>query len=124
MGWQATRSVAANFPAKETLLLSCVGLVPHLEERGASLSSSSATGPIVFALCATALAWNLTDVALLIAVGFGGFLRTMEALTLQRFQITAHNSFILLTLPATKTGKRTGETRSVIVDDPLLVSII
>ena len=26
------------------------------------------TGPIVFALCATALAWNLTDVALLIAI--------------------------------------------------------
>ena len=62
-----------------------------------------------------------TDVALLIAIGFGGFLRTMEALTLQRFQITAHISFILLT---TKTGKRTGETQSVIVDDPLLVSII
>ena len=82
------------------------------------------TGPTVFALCATAFAWNLTDVALLIAIGFGGILRTMEALTLQRFQITAHNSFSLLTLPATKTGKRTGETQSVVVDDPLLVSII
>ena len=62
--------------------------------------------------------------ALLIAIGCGGFLRTMEALTLQRFQITAHNNCVLLTLPATKTGKLTGETQSVIIDDPLLVSII
>ena len=62
--------------------------------------------------------------ALLIAIGFGAFLRTMEALTLQRSQITAHKSVILLTPPATKTGKRTGETQSVIVDDTLLVSII
>ena len=70
------------------------------------------TGPIVFALIPTSLAWNLTDVAVLVAIGYGGFLRTMEALTLQRHQITAHISCILLTLPITKTGKRTGETQS------------
>ena len=82
------------------------------------------TGPIVFALIATALACNLTDVAVLIAIGYGGFLRTMEALTLQRSQITAHSSCVLSTLPITKTGKRTGETQSVIIDDLLLVFII
>ena len=51
------------------------------------------------------------------AIGYGGFLRTMEALTLQRHQITAHGTCILVTLPTTKTGKRTGEIQSVIVND-------
>ena len=73
---------------------------------------------------ATDLAWNLTDVAVLIAIGHGGFLRTMEALTLQRSQITARSSCVLLTLPIPKTGKRTGAPQSVIIDDLLLVSII
>ena len=52
------------------------------------------TGPNVFALIATTLAWNLTDVAVLIAIGYGGFLRTMEALTLQRSHITANSSCV------------------------------
>ena len=66
------------------------------------LQAPPLTGPIVFALSATARAWNLTDVALIIAVSNGGFLRTMEALTLQRSHITAHSSCVLLTLPITK----------------------
>ena len=82
------------------------------------------TGPIVFALIATALALNLTDVAVLVAIGYGDFLMTMEALTLQRHQITAHGTCILVTLPITKTSKRTGEIQSVIYDDFMLVSII
>ena len=48
----------------------------------------------------------------------------MEALTLQRHQITAHGTCILVTLPITKTGKRTGEIHSVTIDDLMLVSII
>ena len=83
----------------------------------------SLPGPMVFALIATALAWSSTDAALLMAVGCGVFLRTMEALTLQRHQITAHSSCILLTLPITKTSERTGEAQSVIVDVLLLISI-
>ena len=82
------------------------------------------TGPIVFVLIARALAWNSTNVAVLIAICCGGFLRTMEALTLQRHQITTHSSCILLTLSIAKTGKRTGETQSVTNDDTLLTSII
>ena len=88
------------------------------------LQAPPLTAPIVFALLATALAWNLTVVAVLIAIGYGGFLRTMEALTLQRHQTTAHGTCILVTLPTTKTGKRTGEIESVILDDLMLVSII
>ena len=84
------------FLAKETLLPGCVGVAPHLETGGAPpLQAPPLTGPIVFALLATALAWNLTDVAVLIAIGYGGFLRTMEALTLQRHQITAQGTCIL-----------------------------
>ena len=49
---------------------------------------------------------------------------TMEALTLQRHQITSHGTCILVTLPITKTGQRTGEIQSVILDDLILVSII
>ena len=66
------------------------------------LQAPPLTGPIVFALMATALAWNLTNVAVLIAIGYGGFLRTMKALTLQRHQITAHGTCFLMTLPVTK----------------------
>ena len=41
-------------------------------------------------------------------------------------KITNHSAQLMcfLTLPITKTGKRTGETQSVIIDDPLLDSII
>ena len=39
---------------------------------------------------------------MLIAIGYGGFPRTMEALTLQRHQITAHGTCILVTLPPVK----------------------
>ena len=88
------------------------------------VQAPSLTGPIVFALMATALAWNLTHVAVFIAIGYGGFLRTMEALTLQRHQITAHSTCILVTLPITTTSKRTGEIQSVIIDDLMLASII
>ena len=88
------------------------------------LQAPPLTGPIVFALIAAALAWHLTDVAVLIAIGYGGFLRTMEALTLQRSQITAHSSCVLLTLPITKTGKRIWRNSNVINDDLLLVSMI
>ena len=48
-------------------------------KREEHLLQAPLTGP--FALMATALAWNLTDVAVLIAIGYGGFLRPMEALT-------------------------------------------
>ena len=37
-----------------------------------SVDTHPLTGPIVFALFATALAWNVPDVALLIAVASGG----------------------------------------------------
>ena len=93
------------------MVVSCVGIAPL------PLQAPPLAGPIVFALIATALAWSLTDVAVLMAIGYGGFLRTMEALTLQRHRITGHSTI-------TKTGKRTGETQSVIIDDPLLISII
>ena len=70
------------------------------------LQAPPLTGPIVFALIATALARNLTGVAALVAIGYGGFLRTMEVLTRQRHQITAHSSCNLLTLPITKTTSK------------------
>ena len=82
------------------------------------------TGPVVFALLATALAWNVPDVTVLIAVAFGGLLRTVETLTLQRHHLTVHSTCALITLPSAKTGKRTGETQSVIVEDGILVLTI
>ena len=48
---------------------------------------------------------------------FGRLGRTMEALTLQRHQLTVHASCVLVTLTSTKTGKRTGEAQSVIIED-------
>ena len=114
----------ANFSCKRNVTSQLRGNCSAFGRERSLLVKLLLTGAIVLALCATVLAWNFTDVALLIAIGFGGFVRTMEALTLQLFQITAHNSCVLLTLPATKTGKRTGETQSVVVDDPLLVSVI
>ena len=102
---QAMRSVPI-FLAEETLLPSCVGIAPHLEERGAPFASSSPHRSHCFCpLCYSAcMEFDRRGFAHCHTVDF---LRTMEALTLQRFQITAHNSCVLLTLPATKTGKRT-----------------
>ena len=48
----------------------------------------------------------------------------MEAFTLQRHEITAHGTSILVSLPVTKTGKCTGEIQSVIIDDLMPVSIV
>ena len=114
-GWQFFLQKKRSFPAAWELLRTW-------KREELPLQAPPLTGPIVFALVATALAWKLTDVAVLTAIGYCGFLRTMEVPTLQRHQITAHGSCILLTLPISRTGKRTGETQSVIIDDPMLIS--
>ena len=64
------------FLQKKRYFPSCVGIAPHLEAGGAPLQAPP-------------------DVAVLIAIGYGGFLRTMEALTLQRSEITEHRSRVL-----------------------------
>ena len=120
---RAMQSVVVSFQ-KKRYFPAAWELLRTWKREESPLQAPPLTGSIVFALTATALAWNLTDVAVLIAIGYGGFLRTMEALTLQRHQITAHGTCILLTLHVTKTGKRTGEIQSVIIDDLMLVSII
>ena len=79
---------------------------------------------LVFAPPPLATAWerNMPGVALLMAVAFGGLLRSMEAMTLH--QLTEHASCTLITSPSTKSGKRTGVTQSAIIEDSVLVSII
>ena len=71
---QATRSVVVSFSCKRDV-------TSRLRWNCSAFGSGRSplcrllplSGPIVFALIATALAWNLTDVALLIAIGYGGF---------------------------------------------------
>ena len=109
---RATQSVVVSFSCKRKRYFPAAWeLLRTWKQEEPPVQAPPLTGPIVLALVATSLAWNLTDVAVLIAVGYGGFLRTMEALTLQRHQITAHSSCILLTLPITKTGKRSDYRR-------------
>ena len=98
------------FLAKETLFPSCVGITPYLEAEGVPFIGSSAHWTNCFCPHDNSSYMEFNRC-------------TMEALTLQRSQITAYSSCVLLILPITKTGKRTGETQSVIIDDLLLVSI-
>ena len=81
---QATRSVVVSFSCKGNVTSQAAWeLFRTWKREELPLQAPPLTGPIVFALIATALAWNLTDVAVLMAIGYGCFLRTMQALTLQ-----------------------------------------
>ena len=108
---QAARSLVVSFSCKRNVTSRLPGDCSALgSERSLLCRLFRSLDRLFFDLIATVLARNLTDVAVLIAIGYDGLLRPMGALTLHCHQITAHGSCILLTLPITKTGKRTNET--------------
>ena len=63
--------------------------------------------------------WGRPDISLLLVAGFAMFLRTMEMLTLERWQLQldAERQRIVVLLPHTKTGTRTGVPENVVLED-------
>ena len=80
--WAGRAMVVSFFLQKKRYFPAACELLRTWKREEHPLQAPPLTGAIVFALMATALAWNFTDVAVLIAIGYGGILTTMEALTL------------------------------------------
>eukprot|EP00959_Pyramimonas_sp_CCMP1952_P326061 6824990-Pyramimonas_sp.AAC.1 len=66
-------------------------------------------------MAATARGWGRDDIAVLLVLGFAGFLRTTEMLTLRRWQIAIDEARakIVIILPITKSGLRFHRQESV-----------
>ena len=76
-----------------------------------------------------AMSWELFDVAVLLLLAFSGFLRTMECLTLEVWQleVQAHHQALVIHLPHAKSGVRRGVHELVTVYDggvALLVQLL
>lgn len=58
------------------------------------------------AMAMTALHWHMPDVTTILIVAYSGFLRTMEALTLQRCHVEfgVSGALLVVHLPNTKSG--------------------
>ncbi|CAK0903887.1 unnamed protein product, partial [Prorocentrum cordatum] len=80
---------------------------------------------VLLAMAATARGWGRDDIAVLLVLGFAGFLRTTEMLTLRRWQIAIDEARakIVIILPITKSGLRYHRQGSVVIDDPSVVQL-
>ena len=65
---------------------------------------------VLHAAVFTAITWDRLDLALLMMVAFSGFLRSMEFMSLQPWQIQLDGltHSVVVTLPLTKSGQRKG----------------
>ncbi|CAK0904679.1 unnamed protein product, partial [Prorocentrum cordatum] len=80
---------------------------------------------VLLAMAATARGWGRNDIAVLLVLGFAGFLRTTEMLTLRQWQIAIDEARakIVIILPITKSGLRFHRQESVVIDDPSVVQL-
>ena len=81
---------------------------------------------VVVAMAGAALAFERADLYALLLVGFLGFLRTNELLTLTPQDITflAGNSRAILSIRESKSGQRSGTVEHVSIADPLVCSAL
>ena len=70
---------------------------------------------IVLGLCGAVVQAGLIDVACLLYVGFLGFLRTGELFSLTKDRIQVKRAQIVISLPETKTSRRSGIGESVCI---------
>ena len=61
---------------------------------------------LVTAMAGLARAWGRADVAALLVLGYAGFLRTTEMLTLRKWQLQFARDALVIILPLTKSGIR------------------
>jgi len=80
----------------------------------------------VTAMAAVAWEWGVQDVALLLMLGFHGFLRTAEILSLRVGQISwgTNGDLAFVALPNTKTQARKGAPESLTVVNPALAQLL
>ena len=81
---------------------------------------------VLLAMAGVAFSWQVQDVSLLLILAFSGFLRTMEALTLHRWQVVPdkRGGRLLLHLPFTKSGARRGVVENVVISDSTVVAAV
>ena len=81
---------------------------------------------VLLAMAATARGWGRNDLAALLVLGFAGFLRTTEMITLRRWQVAIDEASarIIIILPITKSGLRFHTQESVVIDDGTVVRLL
>ena len=74
---------------------------------------------VVLAMASVARFWGRNDIALLLIIGFSGFLRTTELVTLRRWQVqvSLDRTAVVIVLPLSKSGLRRHIEETVVIDD-------
>ena len=81
---------------------------------------------VLMSLACVARHWGRNDVAALLVLGYSAFLRTMELLSLRRWQLQfATDGFsLVIALPLTKGGLRRHAKEAVVLRDPRVISFL
>ena len=81
---------------------------------------------VLMSLATVARSWSRNDVAVLLVIGYSVFLRTMELLTLRKWQLQFSNDglSLVIALPVTKAGKRRHCEESVTLHDARIVHFV
>ena len=81
---------------------------------------------VLMSLATVARSWSRNDIAVLLVIGYSVFLRTMELLTLRKWQLQFSNDglSLVIALPVTKAGKRRHCEESVTLHDARIVHFI
>ena len=81
---------------------------------------------VLLAMATTARAWQRNDIAVLMVLGFSGFLRTTEMLSLVRWQVQVSLDFssVVVVLPITKSGLRRHTEESVVINDTTVARFV
>ena len=81
---------------------------------------------LLLAMASVARFWCRNDVAVLLIIGFAGFLRTTEMVSLCKWQlqISLDRSSVVVLLPITKSGLRHNTEESVVIADPSIARFV
>ena len=78
---------------------------------------------LAYALAGKALAENLPGLAAAVVLGFAGFLRTGEILSMQYGHVALFDGIAVISLPLTKMGRRRGAEEMVTVECPIAIAL-
>ena len=78
---------------------------------------------LAYALAGKALSENLPGLAAAIVLGFAGFLRTGEIISMQYGHVALFDGIAVISLPLTKMGRRRGAEEMVTVECPIAIAL-
>ena len=122
----ATISAMQFFTRRKRIFPSARGLLRAWQRTEAPQRAPPMPEFIVMSLACVARHWGRNDVAALLVLGYSAFLRTMELLSLRRWQLQfATDGFsLVIALPLTKGGLRRHAKEAVVLRDPRVISFL